>query len=207
MRIFGMNKLSNGIFFGLSLTLSTFVVAETKIQSGIYEQILIAVTPDNKIEAYYHELTGNNNSMSCSFYIQGDIKTPNNIKISIKSMEQYTGNLAFNDKQVTLTINEDYHLAGCSNSLAPSVLEGSDYSLTYIKKWISLKTISAEKAYLYKQPNLDSIHKAYVVKGNVVAVLEEKGNWTKVEYKNENDKFHKGWITKEQYITFSETKW
>lgn len=200
-----MNKILSGIFLGLAL--SNFANANPNVQSGIYEQIMIAVTPDNRIEAYYHELTGDSTSMSCSFYIEGNIKNPKNIPITIKSMEQYKGKLDFDSEKVTLTINENYALAGCMNSLEPSIMQGTDYSLTYNKKWIGLKTISVEKAYLYNEPNLSAKHKAYVVKDNIVAVLEEKGDWTFIEYRSEQDKFYKGWIKKEQYISLSKTKW
>jgi hypothetical protein len=63
----------------------------------------------------------------------------------------------------------------------------------YIKEYLNIKVteIAAPKSIVYSEPNKPTT--TQLSKGGVVTVLEEKGNWLKVDYGGENP----GWIKKE----------
>jgi hypothetical protein len=55
------------------------------------------------------------------------------------------------------------------------------------------KAISSAKAIIYSQPNIFT--KMYLIKGDIITVLEEKEGWIKIEY--EGKKLITGWVKKE----------
>lgn len=55
------------------------------------------------------------------------------------------------------------------------------------------KFISSTKTYIYSKPNIPT--KMYLVKGNEVEVLEQKGNWIRIRYYGK--KTIEGWVKKE----------
>lgn len=91
------------------------------------------------------------------------------------------------------------------NLLAPDIVTGIDYELISSKKWIELVSITDDKAYLLPTPD-SSKQKVYVVKGNIVGVLNYKDDWANIEYISDSNKSYKGWIKKSQYRNIANTK-
>lgn len=80
------------------------------------------------------------------------------------------------------------------------VSENNDYVLVAIEaqnfgKWISVYAISADRAQVYNLPDSKSVQNAFVLKGDVVYVYEEKPDWYYVKY-DEGKRKIEGWIKK-----------
>lgn len=56
-------------------------------------------------------------------------------------------------------------------------------------------TIKSHKALIYTEPNKPT--KMYLLKGDIVTVLQEKGNWFYIFYVTNKNKEIKGWVKKE----------
>jgi hypothetical protein len=62
-----------------------------------------------------------------------------------------------------------------------------------IRKNLQQKKILSDKAIIYSQPEIPT--KMYLIKSNIITVLEEKEGWVKIEY--EGKKLITGWVKKE----------
>ncbi|MCB1191339.1 MAG: hypothetical protein KDK90_12920 [Leptospiraceae bacterium] len=69
------------------------------------------------------------------------------------------------------------------------ILGSSLYSKTEIRR-----KVSAEKAYFYRKPYLDTKKSSYLLKGQEFAVHKTRTAWLYTEYTNEKGKITKGWI-------------
>lgn len=185
------------------MSISSITLADTKqpFKSGIYEQVLLAVTPENTVEGYYFEENTSGPSIKCSFGLYSEINKNNLSKIPVVtvSTDSFAGTIEKTADGIKLTIPEEEH-PGCGMLIQPEIkTEGVEYSLTEKKDWIGLVTISSEKAYLRKTLDEKTKGKVYVVKDNTVAVIKYQGDWSYVEFLNSESKSYKGWIKKSEY--------
>ena len=61
--------------------------------------------------------------------------------------------------------------------------------------WKEIKLIKSNKAVFYSEPDINKVTKIYVVKNDIVKIIERKNGWLKVEYKSPvNSKKFIGWI-------------
>ena len=65
--------------------------------------------------------------------------------------------------------------------------------------WISVYVIGAQRASFYSQPNSSSVKKAFLVKGDVIYVYDERPDWYYVKYE-EGKRKAEGWIKKSDTI-------
>lgn len=184
----------------VALTVSQSIsAAPPAFKSGKYEMMLIAVTPDKKVEGYYFEDTGQDVSRKCSFYLSGQADDANKIQVSTwTDSSSFEGSLTPSNKEVVLNLPEMIQHPGCNSQ--PD--EGSPLTLIKSSKWIGLLNITADKVYLQKKPDPKSKHSAYVVKGDVVGLIEDNGDWAYVEFINDQDRYFRGWISSSQYAHF-----
>lgn len=185
------------------LSISSITLADTKqpFKSGVYEQVLLAVTPENTVEGYYFEENTSGPTIKCSFALYSETNKTNLSKIPVMtvSTDSFAGTLEKTVEGIKLTIPEEDH-PGCGMLIPPEIKDvGIEYSLTDKKDWIGLVTISSEKAYLRKTPDEKTKGKVYVVKDNTVAVIKYQGDWANVEFINSEAKSYKGWIKKSEY--------
>lgn len=169
------------------------------LQSGKYEQLMLAVTPEGQIEGFYSEERGVGTTFSCAFYLQGKTEAGKASAVSTWLDEVYPGTVEPSIGGVVLTIEKGQQHPGCMNVLMPDISTGLDLSKTESKKWIGLVTIAADKAWLQKTLEAHSTHGAYVVKDDVVGVLAFKNGAAKVEFINDKGRSFTGWIGQDQY--------
>ena len=179
------------------------LAAQPMLQSGQYESLLLAVTPDNKVEAYYSEISGEGVTRRCSFYLKGDLVKNREVPITSWSTEILQGIIVPNRDSVIITIPQGSSHDGCMGMMCGQVDQGLELSLIKSTNWIGLVTITAEKVYLKSQPSFTSKHSAYVVRNDVVSILKTQKEWTLVEFINENNKTYKGWIHTSQFAPVS----
>jgi hypothetical protein len=60
-------------------------------------------------------------------------------------------------------------------------------------KWFQLRVIPPQRAYLHSKPVASEELLSFIVRGNVIGVLSDKGDWLQVEYRGEK-RIYKGWI-------------
>lgn len=164
------------------------------LHSGKYEGLMLAVTPDHQVEGYYSETMGEGVTRSCAFYLQGK---PGALTTWLD--QAYPGKVVASSDGVTLTVEQGRQHPGCINVLMPEIATGLDLTQTANKKWISLVTVSADKAYLLKNPGVKAAKRPYIVKNDVVGVLAFKDGWAQVEFINADDRSFTGWISQDQY--------
>jgi len=197
------------MIFKYLLSFSLFVISSItfagNINSGKYESIMLAITPDKTLQGYYSETMPDDVPKSCQFYFEGKIIDTSKIKIDTWSEEIFPGTAKIENNKITLSIPEARNHPGCMNLLAPDIVTGIDYELISSKKWIELVSITDDKAYLLPTPD-SSKQKVYVVKGNIVGVLNYKDDWANIEYISDSNKSYKGWIKKSQYQNIANTK-
>ncbi|WP_241093964.1 MULTISPECIES: hypothetical protein [Xanthomonas] len=169
------------------------------LHSGKYEGLMLAVTPEHRIEGFYSEEMGEGVSRGCSFYLQGKAEGNAPVSVTTWSQEAYPGTVAASSDGVTLTVKQGRQHPGCLSVLMPEIATGLDLTRTASNTWIGLVTVSADKAYLQKTPGPKTPKGAYVVKGDVVGVLAFKDGWAQVEFINANNGSFTGWIGRDQY--------
>ena len=173
----------------------------TALHSGRYEGLMLAVTPGHQVEGYYAEEMGEGVTRGCSFYLQGEPAA-----LTTWQDEAYPGSVAPSSDGVTLTVEQGRQHPGCLNVLMPEIATGLNLTQTASKKWIGLVKVSADKAYLLKNPSAKATTRPYIVKDDVVGVLAFKDGWAQVEFINAEDRSFTGWISQDQYSRLSAPK-
>ncbi len=171
------------------------------LHSGQYEGLMLAVTPEQQVEGYYSEEMGEGVTRGCAFYLQGK---PAALTTWLDAA--YPGSVAPSSDGVTLTVEQGRQHPGCLNVLMPEIATGLELTQTASKKWIGLVKVSADKAYLLKNPSAKPAKRPYIVKNDVVGVLAFKDGWAQVEFINADDRSFTGWISQEQYSRLSAPK-
>ncbi|AZE90647.1 hypothetical protein [Pseudomonas orientalis] len=171
------------------------------LQSGKYEGLMLAVTPQQQIEGFYLEAMGEGVTRSCSFFLQGKPEA-----LTTWREVAYPGSVAASADGVTLTVEQGRQHPGCINVLMPEIATGLELSQTARKKWIALVTVAAEKAYLLKTPGAKATKRPYIVRNDVVGVLAFKDGWAQVEFINADERSFTGWISQGQYARLTAPK-
>ena len=171
------------------------------LHSGQYEGLMLAVTPEQQVEGYYSEEMGEGVTRGCAFYLQGQ---PAALTTWLDAA--YPGSVAPSSDGVTLTVEQGRQHPGCLNVLMPEIATGLELTQTASKKWIGLVKVSADKAYLLKNPSAKPAKRPYIVKNDVVGVLAFKDGWAQVEFINADDRSFTGWISQDQYSRLSAPK-
>jgi hypothetical protein len=180
----------------LSLGLVAPLLADTAtLEPGRYEALMLAVTPDHQVEGFYAEELGEGVSRRCAFYFKGQ---PGG-SITTWNRAAYPGQVAATADGVTLTVQKGREHPGCMSVLAPEIATGLELGRIDSRAWIGLVSVSSDKAYLLKAPGSKATKRPYIVKNDVVGVLEYKDGWAKVEYVNADDRSFTGWIRADQY--------
>lgn len=110
----------------------------------------------------------------------------------VSSTEQGVLNLKFSKNE----------LDGDCDWILPFVVESEDrdevmvaIEIPNIGNWIAVYAINSKKARFYSEPDNSSSQKAFLVKGDIIYVYEERPDWYFVKY-NEGKVKTEGWIRK-----------
>lgn len=199
----GKNKMIRFLAMGVfSLCVAAPALAgAAALHSGKYEGLMLAVTPEHQVEGFYAEEMGEGVTRSCAFYLKGKADA-----LTTWLDTAYPGSIAPSSDGVTLTVAQGRQHPGCLSVLMPEIATGLDLTQTANKKWISLVTVSADKAYLLKAPGAKADKRPYIVKDDVVGVLTFKDGWALVEFVNAQDRSFTGWISQDQYARLAAPK-
>lgn len=76
-------------------------------------------------------------------------------------------------------------------------LEKTKLSILAPAKWIEIRMAAEKRVYFHKNANLESKTRIYITKGDVISVMEYKGEWANVVYIGET-KTTSGWVKSSQ---------
>ncbi len=168
--------------------------AANLLESGLYEGLMLAVSSEGKVTGYYQEEQGENPGKRCTFFFSGTTNEQGGAKIqSWSSRIKLLGNITAQPDAIVVTIPKGREHDGCGLVLMPEIDQG--LSLTRIAQvpWRELRTITATKVHLSKMPTDGAAQKAYLIRGDVVGVLQTKDQWVEVEYVASERRI-KGWV-------------
>jgi len=162
------------------------------LEAGQFEGLMLAIDPAGTVTGYYREQQGEGVTKTCTFFLSGRA-TANPFDIVTWSKEVFSGTLKSVGKDVELKIARGRDHPGCRMVLLPEIAEGLVLERSSKAKWIGLRVVTAPRAYFHAKPDDAEKRRVFVVKGDVVAVLAEDGDWLDVAYPGEK-KTTQGWI-------------
>lgn len=194
------------MFKTISIALSLLTVgiasADSNFNAGQYEFIKMAVTPDNRVEGYYHEVMGEGVTRTCTFFFEGAIVPDGSTYVKtwsdIRNVDGVIEGVIDNQHDSLFMELADDH-PGCSSVGASQAKYGLNFSLLENKPWIGLGVITEAKVYLNKMPIAGTESKVYIVEDDVFSIIEVKDAYTSIEYINDDNKSFKGWIKNSNY--------
>lgn len=189
------------IFITLALglyCLSAKQLMANDIYSGIYDQFIIAKTSDDRIQGYFYDESYS--TFKCKFFFEGKIKNEAKIVINSWLEDSHSGIIEANKERINIVIDNARDYPGCMNFLLPQIsTTGMEFELSAKKEWIELVIIKSQKAVLKGQNNSQNKRNAYLVKNDVVGVLQYNAHSAKVEYINNSGKSFIGWIDNNEF--------
>lgn len=162
-------------------------------QSGIYEGLMLAVSPDGVLDGFFREEQDEGVTKTCSFFLNGRAAGAAPVPIKTWNQQSFPGTLAPQPDGVQLAIPKGREHPGCSMVMLPTVVQGLALDLTRRTTWSGLEQIVTQRAYLRAIPEEQKSH-TYVVHGDVVGVIGHSSHWLQVEYVNKKGGSTLGWI-------------
>lgn len=196
------NKVTR-IVCGLSLLIVAFSSYATTLHSGVYEGLLLAVSPTGNITGYYSESAEDSVKRTCTFFLTGHVSGQQPVTITSWSSAVRPGHIAANSTGVTLTIPDGQNHAGCMSVMMPEIATGLELETTQQTDWQTLMQVSSPRAYLSTTPDVATRRKAWIVKGDVVGVIQKQAGWTKVEFITGSGKRTLGWVSSAELQPFT----
>jgi len=154
--------------------------------AGSYENALIAAE-GNKISGLY-----NPGTKSCSFFFEGTLSARNTeflIKWTVPGTEKSgEGSISADATHLILKINNN-KLSGCSDELLKT---GLRINLEKASNWKSIRMLNTKSISIFSEPEEGMEIGQNFKKGDILCVLESKGDWIRCENIGTNTKA--GWI-------------
>lgn len=184
------NKLFSVVIL-VSATMANAWAEAIHLEPGAYEALLLGVNKDGVVTGYYDEELGGSR---CRFFIKG--ATQQGIaNIVAWQGESLSGQLKAGVDGVNLKIEGGQNFPGCGMVMMPEIDAGINYSLVAKAPWSELRSIVNAKAYFYSEPKSDKQLKSYLVKGDVVGVVANQGEWLQIDYRSSSGgKISRHWI-------------
>lgn len=181
-------------FLAVIIGMVTFPVMASDISAGIYDSLLIAKSKSGDISGYYQESIGRDSDPTCSFYFYGHDNQRGTILINSWSSVQKKGYIKSSDTGVVLKIPGGTEHDGCINVIGPKINTGINLKKIKSTNWQSLATAIKEKVYIYSLPNREARRKGWIVQQDVAGVVEQKGDFTNIQYVAGSGKVTDGWV-------------
>jgi len=190
------------VLFILFLSVENFSQSPLNLQSGTYWDGSAKIGIDGAyISGTIDRVIGENANAVCQFYFSGEL-SGNHFKIKCRTIddsESVSGTLTAQDDSSFILKTDDE--PGCSVRIADFVDSGKEMILQTKSDFIQIRVVKSTKAYFYKQPNLKSKRKAYLVLGDEIQVTEKQNGWLKATYKKTS-----GWMLNEDMFPLSVSK-
>jgi len=150
--------------------------------SGVFEGLMLAVDAGGAITGYFQEDQGEGVTKRCSFFLAGQAGAGRTPVVTWRT-EVFPGSLQAEPGAVRLQIEKGREHPGCAAVLLPQIASGLSLDRVAEARWTALRRIVAARSHFYSEPPRAKELRAFVVKGDVVGVLVESGDWLQVEYR------------------------
>lgn len=174
-------------------------------ESGVYENLLLAVNSDGAVTGYYREAQGEGVVKNCAFKFRGEARA-DVATILVGADESFPGEIRAETDGINLKIAKGRELPGCGLVLMPEIADGLSYDLITKVSWNELRTIISEKSYFYSEPKVGKQLKSYLVKGDVVGVVTKEGDWLQIDYYSDSGKMSRRWINSKETTSLLSTQ-
>lgn len=175
--------------------------------SGIYDNTLLGFDESTKIvTGYFFDSRGDGDIspvFNCSFFFTG---LAGESEIQLLILQPTIQSRSSHGKLILRTVNGkaairitlEEEQPGCMNVYPKDELRNDDLFLKHIMQWKQVRLISKTKAFFAKIPSQSAITKRYVVKGDVVSIIEEKNGWARAVFRS-GKSTTEGWLTIESF--------
>ena len=173
------------------------------IQPGVYGELRLARDPATKrLTGHFSSSTGEG-KFSCIFQFEGKPEAKGNT-VQVESWfpaepkERIAGTLTVTAADAfSLTLKEEH--GGCWNvQHFADAKDPATFSLDAAKPWVALRVVKQKKAKFFSDASAAKPKAAFLVIGDVVGVLEQKGEWLSVEFVGERTTT--GWMPKSAFF-------
>ncbi|WP_410950770.1 hypothetical protein [Pseudomonas sp. S1(2024)] len=189
-----------------SLQLVSTALSAQALQSGQYEQLLLAVTPDGYVEGHYYDEMPGATRITCSFSMSGQVDATGQATLVTKAPMGFAGSLRPEGDGVAFSIESATEMPGCGMLLPPEINTGLALSMVEPKQWIGMARVKDPRAYLYQTPQVHATHDRYIVRDDVVGILVCTDSWCQVEYTNKAGDSHLGWVKRQHLVNLRDLR-
>jgi len=179
-------------------------VFSQELRPGIYEGDLtatfqIGVSAEGIATGFYEDYTGENQQFSCVIFFSGKMT---GVKFTI--LDAYSTRETDTIGVMEILDSTSFKITGeqpggCWN-VEPNIGLMKDKGLTFHRieprSWKAIRMVSADKAFFYREPNLGTKRKTYVIKSNILHILETRADWVRAEFQGPKSTTT-GWIQEE----------
>ena len=166
--------------------------ATPRLRSGMFEGLMLAVDAQGGITGYYREDQGEGVVKRCAFFLAGKVAAGESPVVTW-NQNKFPGSLTPRSDGVKLRVEQGREHPGCGLVLLPQIASGLELDLVGAATWQELRRIADARADLHSAPREGNKTRAYLVRGDVVGVIAEAGDWLHVEYPNKG-KMTRGWV-------------
>lgn len=170
----------------------------SSLHSGVYEGLMLAISPAGHITGYYAESAEGGVKRTCSFSSSGQVSAQETNSITSWSTSVLPGQISASTDGIKLTIPDGQTHAGCMNVLMPEINTGLELEKTQETRWQTLAQANAERVYLSSTADVGTRRKAWIVKDDVVGVLQTQAGWTQIEFISGTGKTIRGWVNSKE---------
>lgn len=195
-----LNSLSSIII--LTLLSGSIPAAQISgLEPGSYDNAIIGFDSSNRIvTGYFSENSADDSRplMRCEFYFSGQL-TGSTAKLKIYQLtlpDKPTAgslNVSKNGKSSSINLQLEEEQPGCINIYPKAELAKTKLAIVLPAKWIEIRMAAERMVYFHKGASPETKTRKYIAKGDVVGVVEYKGDWGNVVYIGET-KSTSGWI-------------
>ncbi len=178
------------------------VSAAPVLTPGLYGELRLARDAStNTLSGHFSSSTGEG-KFSCIFQFEG--RDGEGATVEVESWfpadrkERISGTLTITEPGAFVLALKEEH-GGCWN--VQHFADGKDparFTLDLAKPWVALKVVKEKKAKFFTDPSTAKPKAAFLVLGDVVGVLELKGEWLRVEFVGARTT--QGWMPKSAFF-------
>lgn len=169
------------------------------LRSGLFEEVVIAVDDSGHLVGRYFMEQGEGVTKRCDFTFVGQARggeaAVRVLQTPIGQTRHPVGRITATTAGVTLRLPGAGDLPGCGAVVGPFLdnPQGMAVSRTGAGGWVSLMRVRSPRVPLRATPN-GAPARAYIVKGDVVGVVERRGAQVHVLYPSDRQKRSEGWV-------------
>ena len=178
------------------------LAAEPALQPGVYGELRLARDPSTKVITGHFSSSTGEGKFSCVFQFEARAPKGNTLQVESWFPAQQGGRIAGSltitgVDAFTLTLKEEH--GGCWNvQHFADAKDPANFTLDAPKAWVALKVVKEKKVKFFGDASTAKPKPAFLVGGDVVGVLEVKGEWLWVEFVG--TRTTTGWMPKSAFF-------